>query len=117
MGPMVSSVERPPWIPVQDMFPAGSIGSKLLSETPDDLGMRLRPETALEQSYPYFFPSRENNWGRLTFDDILRLPFQEVAQVTPNLAITENRLKDFLMSFRILPHSRLLAEAYDELSF
>lgn len=98
---MVSSLERPRWIPVGEMVPEGSIGSVLISAVPT-LAERLRPETTLKQ------PFKSGSFS--TYGDILKLPAQELTAFT-GASLIKGRLEDYLRGLLVLPHSRLLQAA------
>ncbi|MBI2196825.1 hypothetical protein HYU45_04445 [Candidatus Daviesbacteria bacterium] len=102
-------MERPLWIPMQEMVSPGSIGEELLKEIPG-LGERLRPETILGQPLkPSLFVPE--NPGLATYADILGLSAEEFAKFNPRLKLSE-KLDIYLKNLSILPHSRLLAAIY-----
>lgn len=103
---MVGSIERPLWVPVGGMVPAGSIGEEFVSGIPG-LGEYKRPVTTFNQRFvrpPSFIRQHPD---LVTYGDILTLPAEELDKFAPRFRLRE-RLTDYLKDQLILPHSRLL---------
>lgn len=110
MGSMSRSADRPLWIPVKDMVPAGSIGAELIPEI-FDLGERERPVTTFDQRFTILPSFTRQHPDLVTYGDILRYPAEELDKFNRRFRLRE-RLTEYLEDQRILPHSRLLQTVY-----
>ena len=102
--------DRPQWVPVAQMVPEGSIGSLLISQT-QDLGVRLRSETTLQQPLKHdtFLVRR---LGFKTHGEVLNLSVNQFDELKAGRSSILYRIEDYVHNLMILPHTRLVAATY-----
>ena len=116
---MTNAVEKPKWIPVQEMIREGTIGFTLVSQIPD-LGARPRPETTFQQPLSLVWGNTRSpvitelqSSGLSVVRDLLYLTDDQLSLFDTNGVVTD-RLRVYLEGLSITPHARLLAAIFGE---